>query len=56
MAKRMLRFKFWRLLSEAADIVQIAVELYENVLEISKDPALRNLAARLKSKIDKVKK
>lgn len=56
MAKRKIRLKFWKLLSEAFDIVQISIELYEKVLEISKDPALRNLAARLKQKIDNVRK
>lgn len=50
------RFKFFRLLMNIADIAQTAKELYEKVLELSQDPALRSLASKLKTQLDSIKK
>jgi len=56
MAKEKQRFKFFALLMNIGDIAETAYRLYTKVLEISKDPELRSLAAKLKTQIDCIKK
>lgn len=56
MATKKTKFKFWKLVLNGFAIARTAKELYEKVLDISKDPGLRFLAARLKRQVEEITK